>query len=230
VGGSGADKYASVFTGAVPGVRLVSPNAPLAEAAARLAALRQEEGGAPHALRPIYLRRPDAEVARDRARQATPPAFRVRRADLNADLQAVEALQRQTFTNPWGADAIRWELENSDVARLYVLEGPSGALVAYCACWMIFDELHINSLAVDHAWRRHGAARTLLAHVLKDAARAGAKGATLEVRRSNEPACALYRGLGFSVGGVRRDYYQDPREDALILWNRRLESFASQAR
>ena len=114
--------------------------------------------------------------------------------NLTRDLEPVEALQRQTFTNPWGADAIRWELENSDVARLYVLEASGGALVAYCACWMIFDELHINSLAVDHAWRRHGAARTLLAHVLSDAARAGATGATLEVRRSNEPACALLPG------------------------------------
>jgi ribosomal-protein-alanine N-acetyltransferase len=213
----------------VPGLHLVAPTVPLAEAAVRLAALRQTEAVAPHALRPIYLRRPDAEIARDRKRQAPVRAtpFRVRRADLSTDLPAVEALQRQTFTNPWGADAIRWELENSDVARLYVLEAPEAGLVAYCACWMIFDELHINSLAVDQAWRRHGAARTLLAHVLADAARAGAKSATLEVRRSNEPACALYGGLGFTVGGVRRDYYHDPQEDALILWHRGLETFAT---
>jgi len=95
-------------------------------------------------------------------------------------------------------------------------------LIAYCACWMVFDELHINSLAVDPARRRHGVARRLLRQVFRDAVASGAGSATLEVRHSNAPAIALYEGLGFRGEGVRRDYYQDPREDALILWNRRL--------
>jgi ribosomal-protein-alanine N-acetyltransferase len=137
----------------------------------------------------------------------------------------VDALQRQTFTNPWGAEAIRWELENTDVSRLYVMHDAGGALVAYCACWMVFDELHINSLAVDEELRRHGLARRLLRHVLADARVSGAHSATLEVRQSNQAARMLYEGLGFHVEGVRRDYYQDPREDALILWHRDLASF-----
>jgi ribosomal-protein-alanine N-acetyltransferase len=85
---------------------------------------------------------------------------------------------------------------------------------------MVFDELHLNSVAVDDRWRRQGAARLLLRHVLAEAAAAGARSATLEVRRSNTAALALYDALGFKVEAVRRDYYQDPREDALILWNR----------
>jgi ribosomal-protein-alanine N-acetyltransferase len=96
--------------------------------------------------------------------------------------------------------------------------------VAYCACWIIFDELHINSLAVDENWRRRGVARYLLEGVLKEAAAAGARSATLEVRRSNEAARTLYEGLGFHVDAVRRDYYQHPREDALILWHRALST------
>jgi ribosomal-protein-alanine N-acetyltransferase len=99
---------------------------------------------------------------------------------------------------------------------------PDGRLVAYCACWMVFDELHINSLAVDFQWRRRGLARRLLAEVFRDSIAAGARSATLEVRQSNAAARALYEGLGFRVEAVRRDYYQDPREDALILWNRSL--------
>jgi ribosomal-protein-alanine N-acetyltransferase len=87
---------------------------------------------------------------------------------------------------------------------------------------MVFDELHINSLAVDEPWRRRGLARVLLKSVIGDAVAAGARAATLEVRQSNVAARALYEGLGFHVEGVRRDYYQQPREDALILWNRRL--------
>jgi ribosomal-protein-alanine N-acetyltransferase len=149
-------------------------------------------------------------------------ALTIRKAAGPDDLKGVERLQQQTFTNPWGADAIRWELENTDVARLYVAAEPGGELVAYCACWVVFDELHINSFAVDPAWRRRGFARRLLRRVLDEGAAAGARSATLEVRNSNVPARKLYEGLGFQVEGVRRDYYQDPREDALILWHRGL--------
>jgi ribosomal-protein-alanine N-acetyltransferase len=145
-----------------------------------------------------------------------------------ADLAAVEALQRRTFTNPWGTDAIRWELEHTDVARLYVCRSPIGAVIGYCACWLIFDELHINSLAVEESWRRRGLAIRLLKSVIGEAVAGGARSATLEVRRSNDAARALYEGLGFRVEAVRRDYYQQPREDALILWHRDLAAAGAQ--
>jgi len=149
-------------------------------------------------------------------------AFSITRASPTDDLTEVEALQRRAFTNPWGADALRWELQNTDVARLYLMRGADGALVAYCSCWHVFDELHINSLAVDEAWRRRGLARHLLRAVFRDSIAAGVASATLEVRRSNTAALELYTGLGFQVEAVRRDYYQTPREDALILWHRSL--------
>jgi [ribosomal protein S18]-alanine N-acetyltransferase len=148
--------------------------------------------------------------------------FVVVRASPDEDLRDVEALQRRAFTNAWGADAIRWELQNTDVARLYLMRTAAGMLVGYCACWMVFDELHINSLAIDAPWRRRGLARRLLREVFRDAILAGAQSATLEVRQSNTPARELYEGLGFKVEALRRDYYQDPREDALVLWHRSL--------
>jgi ribosomal-protein-alanine N-acetyltransferase len=196
----------------------------LAESAARIAASHPERARSPHALKPLYVRRPDVVLVRERASASgkAPPGYTIQRVVGPEDLAAVDALQRQTFTNPWGAEAIRWELENTDVSRLYVMRDPAGTLVAYCACWMVFDELHINSLAVDVARRREGLARRLLQHVLAEAANAGANAATLEVRRSNTAARALYEGLGFAVEGIRRDYYQDPREDAVILWKRAL--------
>lgn len=146
----------------------------------------------------------------------------IRRAEVPRDLAAVETLQKDTFTNPWAADAIQWELEHTDVARLYVLEDASGVVVAFCACWVVFDELHINSLAVAAECRRQGLATRLLRYVLEDAKACGATSATLEVRSSNVAARQLYERLAFTVEGNRRDYYQNPREDALILWNRRL--------
>jgi ribosomal-protein-alanine N-acetyltransferase len=221
--GDAATRYGERLAAALPSAELLDAPRPMAAAAAEFAARRPDLAGAPHALRPIYVRRPDAVLARERAGLTGEPSrFAVRSAAGAADLAAVEALQRETFSNPWGADAIRWELENTDVARLFVLQVPDGPIVGYCACWVVFDELHINSLAVAPAWRRQGAARFLLTGVLGEAVKAGARSATLEVRASNDAARKLYEGLGFMVEGVRRDYYQDPREDALILWKRGL--------
>ena len=148
--------------------------------------------------------------------------FVVTRATGDDDLSEVGELQRRAFTNPWGADALKWELNNTDVARLYLMSTASGPLVAYCACWLVFDELHINSLAVDEPWRRRGLARRLLADVFRDVIQSGAQSATLEVRQSNIAARRLYEALGFTVEAVRRAYYQEPREDALVLWHRTL--------
>jgi tRNA threonylcarbamoyl adenosine modification protein YeaZ/ribosomal-protein-alanine acetyltransferase len=227
--GDGARRYAAAFDSAHA---IADVPVSLAEVAARTAGACPGLAVAPHALRPLYIRRPDAVLARERAadraahlppppRAAATAGFVVSPAALE-DLGAVEALQRQTFTNPWAADAMRWELEHTDVARLYVLREPGGTIIGYCACWMVFDELHLNSVAIDVAWRRRGLARTLLKAVIDEAVGAGARSATLEVRQSNEAARALYQRLGFVVEAVRRDYYQQPREDALILWHRRL--------
>jgi len=225
--GDGAVRHAARLGDAMADAEFLLPTMTLAEAAARIGARRSDAAVPPHALRPVYVRRPDAVIARDRRRaeltpdHADPSRLRVRRA-ADRDFAAVDALQRSTFTHPWGVDAIRWELDNTDVARLYVGETADGQVVAYCACWVVFDELHINSLAVAEPARRQGLARQLLAEVFRDAIRQGARSATLEVRQSNVAARALYESLGFTVEGRRRDYYQTPREDALVLWHRRL--------
>lgn len=135
-----------------------------------------------------------------------------------ADLDAVVALEAEAFTNPWPRETLVWELENSDVTRAYVLKDESGAVAAFCLCWVIFDELHINTLAVAHAVRRRGLATALLRHVLADAEASGAVRATLEVRASNTAALGLYARLGFRVAATRPKYYVKPEEDALILW------------
>jgi [ribosomal protein S18]-alanine N-acetyltransferase len=145
----------------------------------------------------------------------------ITRATADDDLSEISALQARTFTNPWSAESLRWELKNTDVARLYVMR-QDARVVGYCACWIIIDELHINSLAVDPDLRRRGLASRLLRAVASDAVAAGATKATLEVRRSNTPAIGLYEHLGFAVEGIRVGYYEQPVEDALILWCRML--------
>jgi [ribosomal protein S18]-alanine N-acetyltransferase len=107
------------------------------------------------------------------------------------DLDAVAALESECFTNPWTREMLARELERSDVTRVYVLRLPARRVAAFCACWVIHDELHINTVAVAHDVRRRGLAMRLMEHVMRDAAGAGARRATLEVRRSNEAALAL---------------------------------------
>jgi [ribosomal protein S18]-alanine N-acetyltransferase len=142
----------------------------------------------------------------------------VERLESSDDLDRVAALEAASFTNPWTREMLDRELRQSEVARVYVLRLPGHPVAAFCACWIVFDELHINTIAVEHSLRRQGLATTLMRRVMVDAAQAGAKRATLEVRRSNIPAQRLYASLGFVEAGVRPNYYTQPDEEALILW------------
>jgi ribosomal-protein-alanine N-acetyltransferase len=137
---------------------------------------------------------------------------------LDRDLEGILRVDAASFTNPWTRDMFVWEARNSDVARLYVYRTFDGQVIAYCAAWQIFEELHINNLAVLPEWRRRGVARELLRHVCDRGVAEGATRSTLEVRASNHAARQLYERFGFRPGGVRRSYYTNPTEDAVILW------------
>jgi ribosomal-protein-alanine N-acetyltransferase len=139
--------------------------------------------------------------------------------DLERDLEGVLAVDAASFVNHWTREMFEWEARHSDVARVFVCRaGPDGRVIAYCAVWLIFDELHVNNLAVLPDWRRRGVASQLLDFVLRAGERAGAVRCTLEVRASNLPAIALYARFGFRERGRRVRYYANPPEDALILW------------
>jgi [ribosomal protein S18]-alanine N-acetyltransferase len=146
----------------------------------------------------------------------------VERLEEEADLDAVVELEARCFTNPWTREMLARELAQSDVAHVYLLRLPGQAVAAFCTCWIIADELHINTVAVDAVHRRRGMATRLIQHVMLEAARRGAVRATLEVRASNEPARLLYERLGFRVTARRQRYYSQPEEDALILWKQGL--------
>ena len=97
------------------------------------------------------------------------PSLDFVRAELTRDLDGILAVDAATFDRPWTRAMYEWEWTHSDVARFYVARH-ADAVVAYCAGWVIFDELHINNLAVDPAWRRRGVASELLRFVLEEAA------------------------------------------------------------
>jgi ribosomal-protein-alanine N-acetyltransferase len=135
-----------------------------------------------------------------------------------ADLDGVLDVDVQSFTRPWTRAMYESEFLNRDTSRMFVLRTAGRPVAGYCAAWFVLDEIHINNIAVRPELRGQGLGSALLAHVLEEGRAAGASRATLEVRRSNDDARRLYERFGFRVAGVRRDYYTDPTEDALVLW------------
>lgn len=150
----------------------------------------------------------------------------IERLASDADLDAVAALEAATFTNPWTREMLAAELARNQFARVYVARLPGTPVVAFCACWTVIDELHINTIAVASDFRRRGLGRALMQHVLAQVEAEGIRRATLEVRRSNQAARRLYESLGFTLAGVRPGYYTHPEEDALILWRETPKSTA----
>lgn len=139
------------------------------------------------------------------------------------DVDDVLALEEAAFTNPWTRAMYLAELQNPGVSYCYLARDPARRAVGFCSFWRVLDELHINNLAVLPERRRAGIGSMLLEFVLKKGVELGATRATLEVRRSNEPARLLYERYGFAVAGVRAAYYSKPVEDALVLWREKLD-------
>ncbi|HTM04855.1 MAG TPA: ribosomal protein S18-alanine N-acetyltransferase [Vicinamibacterales bacterium] len=134
------------------------------------------------------------------------------------DLEGVLRVEAESFTNPWTREMYAWELQNRSVCHIYVVRTAECHVAGFCAFWLVFDEIHINNIAMLPAYRGRGIGRALLEHVLAEARTLGATRATLEVRASNTGALKLYSELGFYVAATRRNYYTNPVEDALILW------------
>lgn len=135
-----------------------------------------------------------------------------------ADLDGVLEVEAESFTNPWTRDMYAWEMRNRSMCHILLVRTGECRVAGFCAFWRVFDEIHINNLAMRPGFRARGIGTALLERVLAEARRLGARRATLEVRASNEAARRLYERLGFYVAGVRRNYYTNPVENALILW------------
>ena len=139
------------------------------------------------------------------------------------DVSALAALEAACFSHPWTRQHFAEEVTYGAPGAVLVLRSPATGedtakgVRAYCVYRVVVDEMLILDVAVAPEWRRRGLATWLLRFALAKAAREGARRAFLEVRRGNEPAIALYEKLGFRPGGMRRGYYSQPQEDALVL-------------
>lgn len=136
------------------------------------------------------------------------------------DLDEVLPIERASFSTPWSRGAFLYELRENPAARCWVARGETAskpAVGGYLCLWEIGPELHITNLAVHPDWRRQGIARLLLGKTLEDARRRHLRLVILEVRPGNVEALGLYKSLGFQVVGLRKGYYFDTGEDALVM-------------
>lgn len=135
------------------------------------------------------------------------------------DLDQILVIEQASFSMPWSKNLFLSEFRSLNVSTLLVAlaDAPGRAVIGYLVYWLIEDELHILNLAVSPLRRRQGTARKLVLAALKRGWQKGAKRAFLEVRVSNAAAQKLYLELGFTGISVRRDYYDEPVEDAVIM-------------
>ena len=135
-----------------------------------------------------------------------------------ADLLAIEEIERRSYPTPWSRSMFASELAKPSSICLGAFDAETDDLVAYLVISRYVDAWHVMNVAVAARYRRHGIATMLLERLFELTAGRGRRGYTLEVRVSNTGAIALYERLGFKARGVRRGYYTDNREDALIMW------------
>ena len=138
------------------------------------------------------------------------------------DIQGVLGVERASFPVPWPANAFKHELTQNKNAR-YVVARDGEKIVAYAGLWLMVDEAHITTFAVHPDARRQRIGERLLQRLFEIAHEMKAEWLTLEVRASNLAAQKLYEKYGFRRAGVRRRYYSDNNEDALIMWTERIK-------
>lgn len=132
------------------------------------------------------------------------------------DIGEVAALEGQFFSMPWSEQGFLSFLRSKDT--LYLTVRSSKELIGYCGLLQSFDEADITNVAVMERYRGQGIGRAMLTELMERGKRRGIERYTLEVRISNEAAYRLYCSLGFESVGIRKGFYEKPREDAIIMW------------
>lgn len=130
-------------------------------------------------------------------------------------LDAVADLERQCFSLPWSWESFAQELENPNAYYVVVMD--SGRVLGYAGMRFVMDEFYVDNIAVAPDCRRQGIGRAIMHELIDQAVKGNARFLSLEVRPSNEPAVALYRQMGFIQVGLRKGFYDAPKEDGAIM-------------
>jgi ribosomal-protein-alanine N-acetyltransferase len=155
------------------------------------------------------------EIAQENLRENSPEI--VIRSMTLEDIPAIVAIEEASFPTPWSAESFTSELKDNYLARYYCLE-LKGNVIGYMGLWIIMGEAHITNIAIWPGCRGQGWGGYLMRNIMQSMFRSGVLRLTLEVRVSNITAQNLYKGLGFRAAGLRKRYYSDNQEDAVIMW------------
>ena len=150
----------------------------------------------------------------------------VRQASLD-DVEDIYRIEKLCFPDPWSRDALNYELGENPRA-FYIVAELGGDVVGYAGLWWIMDEGHITNVAVMPGFRNRKIASGIIHTMIDFTTSEGIRHHTLEVRRSNEAAIGLYEKFGFRVEGVRKGYYLNNGEDAMIMWRHEEENAATE--
>jgi [ribosomal protein S18]-alanine N-acetyltransferase len=142
------------------------------------------------------------------------------------DLEEILWVEKSSFRTPWTRQLFEEEFRHPDLSHFLVAHCQEH-VVGYMGFWLVLDEAHITNLAVHPGFRRRKVGDRLVRAILELAVSLGARRATLEVRAGNEAAQQLYAKYGFRLAAVRRGYYVDNQEDALVLWNDDLSAYTA---
>ncbi len=133
-------------------------------------------------------------------------------------LRAVLRIERRVYTRPWSYGLYSGELNLPEQNRFYRVARVGGRVVGYGGLMFVPDEAHVTTLAVHPDWQGRRIGARLLLVLAREAVSRGVEGLTLEVRMGNDAARALYQRFGFAPAGVRKNYYAEVGEDALVMW------------
>lgn len=138
----------------------------------------------------------------------------------NQDLAQVAEIEKQIFSMPWSEKAFSDSLNSENT--IYVVAEEDGKVKAYCGMYLSFEEGNITNVAVAPEYRRKNIAQRMLDYIMEEAKKKGITDIFLEVRETNTGAIALYEKNGFKEAGIRKDFYEKPVENALIMWKHHL--------
>jgi ribosomal-protein-alanine N-acetyltransferase len=151
-------------------------------------------------------------------REGSRPGLEVHLAPMRRrHLRGVLRIEAQVYARPWSLGLFMSEL-GLRTTRVYRVARVGGVVVGYVGLMLTGSDAHVTTVAVDPEWRRHGIATRLVLSIARAGVAAGVSSLTLEVRMANDDAQALYRKFGFAPAGVRKNYYAETNEDALIMW------------
>ncbi|WP_186578525.1 ribosomal protein S18-alanine N-acetyltransferase [Aquibacillus kalidii] len=133
------------------------------------------------------------------------------------DINQVAVIEESSFAVPWTKDIYEKELTENPYANYFVIEMME-QIVGFCGLWVVIDEAQITNIAISPQYRGYKLGAALFQYVINQAVTLGAIRLSLEVRKSNIVAQGLYRKFGLVPGGVRKNYYTDNNEDAIVMW------------